>query len=288
MRTDFTVAQDFVLLSDVKLAEKDVREVVRLVGNAPLQPGGHAGAKRFLMTGLAKLIRADAWIWGLLCARDPLAPQAYVSIMRAGFTDATFTKFLEACEHPDMIELASRFFAELKAKDSHLTRSRFQIADAKRIEASDAIEVWKAANIGPTLLSSKPLGPTSTSMVGIYRRHGRTEFSASEIRIAHIVLSEVAWLHEQGWPEDRGVSVPTLTRRERLTLNLLTAGQSHKELASQMGLSIHTTRDYVKAVYRHFRVNSQTQLMSRFYRGDGRDQSDAAVVLDGGGKRTRR
>ena len=98
--------------------------MVRLVGDVVAVPGGHAEKKRFLMEGLCKLVDADAWVWGLSCQREPDQPQVYVSFVKGGFTEQTFVKFLEACEHPDMIELASRFFIELKEKGTHLTRAR--------------------------------------------------------------------------------------------------------------------------------------------------------------------
>ncbi len=49
--------------------------------------------------------------------------------------------------------------------------------------------------------------------MGLYRAHGKPEFTPRDVRIAHIVLTEIPWLHEQGWPEDRGTSVPHLSRR---------------------------------------------------------------------------
>jgi DNA-binding CsgD family transcriptional regulator len=255
----------------VLLDEADVRRMVRLVGEVVAVPGGHAEKKRFLMEGLCRLVDADAWVWGLSCQREPDQPQVYVSFVKGGFTEQTFVKFLEACEHPDMIELASRFFIELKEKGVHLTRARHQIADPAAIERSQAIAVWKEAKIGPTIMSMRPLDASSGSMTGLYRAHGKTEFTAREVRIAHIIFTEVAWLHEQGWPEDRGSSVPKLSRRQRLTLNLLTLGQSRKQIATNMKISVHTAQGYIKDVYRIFQVNSQTELMNRFHQGNGSD-----------------
>ena len=85
------------------------------------------------------------------------------------------------------------------------------------------------------------------------------------------MLTEVAWLHELGWPEDRGVHVPALSKRERLTLNLLTSGASHKVIAEQMGITPYTLRDYIKSVYRHFGVHSHAELLHRLFRGNGMD-----------------
>jgi DNA-binding CsgD family transcriptional regulator len=257
----------------VKLDEKDVRDMVRLVGDVAALPGGHTAKKNFLMTGLCKLIKADAWVWALSCQRDPAKPQVYVSFLNGGFTEEGFVKFLEAIDHPEMVAFASKFFLELQTKGTHLTRLRFQITSKEQFLPSAAHEAWKAADIGPTILSMRPLDEHSSSTLGFYRHYQRAEFTPREARIAHIVLTEVSWLHEQGWPEDRGVTAPQLAKRQRLALNLLIRGQSRKEIANNMGISVHTAQDYIKEIYRHFKVRSHAELMSRFIQGDGRDVS---------------
>ena len=255
----------------MKLNEKDVRAIVRLVGEVAAHCGGHAEKKRYLIEGLCKLVDADAWIWGLSCQREPDQPQIYVSMLKGGLTEEEFVKFLQAVEHPEMIEFASKFFVELKESKAHLTRLRHQITDEVRFHNSEAQAAWKKVNLGPTILSLRPLDEQSSSAVGIYRHFDRPHFTARESRIVHIVLSEVPWLHQQGWPEDRGVSVPTLSRRERLALNLLTLGHGHKQIAARMSISPHTLHAYIKSIYRHFGVGSQAELMSRFFQGNGHD-----------------
>jgi DNA-binding NarL/FixJ family response regulator len=247
--------------------------MVRLIGKVAALPGGHAEKKRYVMEGLCKLIDADAWVWGLSCQREPDKPQIYVSMLRGGLSEEEFVKLLQAIEHPQMIEFASKFFIELKEQKTHLTRLRAQIADESRFEGSEAQAAWKKANVGPTIFSMRPIDDQSSSAIGVYRHFDRPHFTARESRIAHILLTEIPWLHEQGWPEDRGVSVPTLSKRQRLTLNLLTLGQSHKQIASRMSISPNTLQGYVKAIYRHFGVNSQAELMGRFFQGNGRDES---------------
>ncbi len=257
----------------MKLDEVDVRDMVRLVGEVAALSGSHAEKKRYLMEGLCKLVDADAWIWGLSCQREPEKPQVYVSMLRGGLTEEEFIRLLQAVEHPQMIEFASRFFIELKEGKSHLTRLRSQIADEARFEGSEAQAAWKKANLGPTILSLRPIDAQSSSAIALYRHFDRQHFTARESRMAHIILTEVPWLHEQGWPEDRGVSVPTLSKRQRLTLNLLILGQSHKQIADRMSISTNTLQGYVKDIYRHFGVNSQAELMNRFFQGNGHDLS---------------
>lgn len=87
--------------------------------------------------------------------------------------------------------------------------------------------------------------------------------------MAHILLSELPWLHDEGWPQDRGASIPRLSPRLRIVLNLLLDGRTRKEMASSLSLSEHTIAQYQKAIYSHFGVNSQTTLLRRFQMGDG-------------------
>lgn len=54
-----------------------------------------------------------------------------------------------------------------------------------------------------------------------------------------------------------------LTGRRRVVFEKLSHGVGRKQIAAELGLSEHTVNDYVKAVYRHFGVNSQAALMRR-------------------------
>jgi DNA-binding CsgD family transcriptional regulator len=116
--------------------------------------------------------------------------------------------------------------------------------------------------LGPVILSLRPLGSGSASGVGLYRRHEDPPFTPRECRIAHIVLSETAWLHHANWPEDLGI--PKLYPRQRLVLNLLLQGDGRKSISEHLGISVNTVSGYVKAIYRHFEVRSHAALMRRF------------------------
>jgi hypothetical protein len=144
-------------LRPVKLDEADVRAMVRLIGDVVAHGGGHADKKRRLLEGLCKLIHADCWVWGLSCQREPGKPQVYVSFLNGGFTEDNFVKLLKAIEHPEMIAITNNYFSELKRENTHLTRSRYQITTPEQMQASGALEAWKEANIGATILSLRPL-----------------------------------------------------------------------------------------------------------------------------------
>jgi len=224
------------------------------------------------MDGLCELIEADSWVWALMCQQGDGKPQVYVNFLHGGFDEERFALLLEALEHPDMSWVAQSFFQELKSKGTHITRTREQILGNDVYQQTKAINVWAKADVGPVMLSMRPLDEESGSSIAIYRRADAPPFTERQARMAHIILTEVPWLHLMGWPEDRGVTVPQLSRRPRIVLNLLLEGLDRKTIADRLDLSVHTVNDYCKEVYRHFGVNSQAALMSRFHRGNGGDR----------------
>lgn len=63
-----------------------------------------------------------------------------------------------------------------------------------------------------------------------------------------------------------GARLEELTPRLRVTLGWLLRGAAEKEIASHLGLSVHTVHQYVKALYRVHGVSSRPQLMARCLR----------------------
>ena len=196
----------------------------------------------------------------------------YLNTLDGGFDERRLAAFLIALDHPVLASFTEPFLLELQRRQAHTTRMRSQSDPENRFAQSEAYPLWCEAGVVPGIMSSRPVGVNSFSTIGIYRAPDQPPFSDRDLRLAHIILSEVPWLHEQGWPEDRGVTVPRLSLRLRQTLNLILQGQSRKQVADGLGISTHTVGGYVKELYRHFRVQSQAELMHRFRSGDGGDR----------------
>ena len=60
---------------------------------------------------------------------------------------------------------------------------------------------------------------------------------------------------------------PSLSPRERDTLEALLTGASEKQIALALGISCHTVHQYVKRIYRAFGVRSRAELMASLLRG---------------------
>lgn len=254
------------------LDEADVRKIVRLLADVASSRRDITTMKRQLMDGLCGLIQADSWAWSLGCELEAGKQPTYLSLSHGGFDEARFTKLLCGTVHPDMAKISEAMLGELQRKKSHVTRLHQQVIQQDEFIASGVYPHLCAADIGPFLLSLRPIDARSVSTVVVYRRMNQPDFTERESRIAHILLTEVPWLHEEGLPEDRGTTVPRLSPREKLILNLLLDGCGRKAIAGHLDLAENTVAGYQKSIYRHFKVNSHAALMRRFRQSDGGDR----------------
>jgi 7-keto-8-aminopelargonate synthetase-like enzyme/DNA-binding CsgD family transcriptional regulator len=96
--------------------------------------------------------------------------------------------------------------------------------------------------------------------------------SASDIRALIAALAEscadipVARCNNENDPHAATNELARLSRRERQTLDLLSAGLATKQVAAQMQISVHTAHEYVKGMYRKLGVSSRGELMARLLR----------------------
>ncbi len=256
-----------------ELMESDVRAMVRLLGEVAALEGGHDEKKRFLMDGVCNLIDAKHWAWGLMTKFVPDEQPVYTAMATGGFAADQFPKLLVAFGHPDLSLFTAPLASEMAGKETQITRRREDYDPDDLFPQSDASAIFSNANVDAPLLTFRPIQNGCVSGIGFYRPFSSERFSTREAQIAHIILSEVNWLHEQGWPWSSAAQLPHLTLRCRLVLNLLLEGLSRKQVADQMEISIHTVSDYAKQIYKYFQVNSHAELVAKFRTGDGEHSS---------------
>lgn len=247
------------------ISEADSRAMVRLLGETAALEGTFKQMKVFLMNGLCGIIQADAWAWTLSRRIIPGKVQAFPGYIHGGFGAERFACFIKALEHPAMGEATAVFYRKVFESEKPTTMCSHEMDTGGAALAEDVLELWQNADIGPVILSGHPVDETSFSGLGIYRKFTDGNFTAREREIANIILSEVPWLHLSDWPEDRGAKVPHLFPKQRIVFNLLLDGLDRKAIAGHMGISENTVAAYVRDVYRHFGVNSQPQLIRRFF-----------------------
>lgn len=86
----------------------------------------------------------------------------------------------------------------------------------------------------------------------------KTMLSLLNRQVAPLVGSVLATRRQRG--------LSGLSARLRQTLERLLAGDSEKQVAASLGISIPTAHEYISAVYRHFGVFARPELMAYFLR----------------------
>jgi DNA-binding NarL/FixJ family response regulator len=64
----------------------------------------------------------------------------------------------------------------------------------------------------------------------------------------------------------RGDDSGDLSPREHAVLNGLAEGLAYKQIAEQLGVSIHTVRNYIRRIYEKLHVRSRTEAVAKFLR----------------------
>lgn len=258
--TNFQMFSETASYESASLHEEDVRAILRLAGEAAAMPHDHSARKSHVMGGLCELTGAAAWAWALGRQVESGNSPVYTAFEQGGFGQEQFTRYLTAMEHPEIKWLNASLSREMAERKAHITRSRDHIP----ARSEEAEELWRKAGLGPAILSLRPMGDGSVSGIALYRRLQENPFSARESHVVHLVLSELPWLHETGWPKESATEIAKLYPRERVIFNLLLQGCGRKSISEHLGISINTVAGYVKSIYRHFGVQSHAGLMRRF------------------------
>jgi len=187
-------------------------------------------------------------------------------------TDKEFAIIVEASNDPDHRTPEQDPWASvvLTAKTPKTRTRRQLVPDDASWYAHPNTKTYRQGFLDDFIFSTHPQGRDDDkhSMIGLHRRWNRAPFTAREARMAHIVMSEVKWLHAHN---DDGVSGANLPPRLRSVLRYLLDGWTQKKIAAEVGISPHTVGDYVKDIYKHFGVHSRNELFKRFATGDGGD-----------------
>lgn len=220
------------------ILETDVRAIVRLLGRVIAQRLDIDGSRKNLMDGLCEIIGADAWLWGkggeiFFSSTDRLPGE-----MQAAF----LTQFYR---------VSQPLLSEPSGQDS-------QTIPVFLPEVNLPVLL---PDLGPVMISAKRMEDGGATCIALYRQPGAPAFQQREHHIAKMVLTEVRWLHRETFPEISTVN--GLDLRRAAVLKMLCQGKSRKKIAASLGLSLEEVHAYVRDVFGHFKVHSQSELKLR-------------------------
>lgn len=257
------------------ILEEDARAMIRLLSEVMMMPGDLTAQKKTLMAGLAQIVNANAWMWVLssVTNEEPTAMQ----LLYDGYTQEQMAIITNVALSPDIEDPTGMHALQMIADNQHHTETRHQCCDDETWAQHPAVrDHFDALGIDQYIMSIYPI-PTPnnsaeqpsrmTSFVGMYRPKGKPTYTERERRIVHILTQEARWLHHAGLPEAGDDGIPSLSPRLKSVLTLLLDGQSPQQIAKGLKLSPHTVKDYVKTLYKHFKVSTRAELLHRFMAG---------------------
>ena len=104
----------------------------------------------------------------------------------------------------------------------------------------------------------------SFAMMTLVRRVGRPQFESHNCRLLDHAFTCIPWLWPNPDEKVKQASIDELTPRQRAVTFLLLDGLSRKQIAGRLGISAETVDHHLKAVFKHFEVQSGMELASLF------------------------
>ena len=251
------------------LSEADVRGVVCLLAEALSPDDGRTAKIGRIMAGLSEVTQADGWLW--IRSRFPLDGGKPANIdytyggavgqhSIAAYADWSFEVDGEAEE--------LKVLKPLIAAGRHATHSRTELIPEAVWQDRRCRAHVDRMGLEAFMYSLVPLAEHQGAMVTsgpiLFRKIGRPEFDRRAAMLTHLMIQECGSLHTEGLDMQRVDDVAMLTPRQRSVLAMMIEGLNIDRAAGHLRLSPHTVNDHVKAIYRHFDVQSRSELMRRF------------------------
>lgn len=228
--------------------------------------GSLAERRQATLELLLKLLdaRVGHWAWGYGdVVTSGLLP---VAILFAGYTPeevvilSTMGLDTEASQ-----VFRSRILQQMEGSN-HSTVIRPEIIPDLEWHDSKMRSYLQQMNVDEWVHSVRYQSANVWANIMILRNANEPEFDASDTALLDIAMQSISWLHateDENIPKDLLVD---LTDRQRLVTLLLLDGLSRKLIAANLGITEDTVGDHIKSIFKHFNVNSATELAAIFLR----------------------
>jgi len=128
-------------------------------------------------------------------------------------------------------------------------------------------EYYRLCHCDFQLLSYHALpGAEARSFLSAWRSADMRRFSRRERRLLSLVHQEIGLLLGGPLATAQEPGLSSLAPRLRQTMEALLEGDSEKQVALRLRVSVNTVHDYIKGLYRHFGVSSRAELLAHFLR----------------------
>jgi DNA-binding CsgD family transcriptional regulator len=243
----------------------DVRRVYRIVGECRELRGAGEDWLAHGFLGLAQLLGARGTNGGQIRWRRSGDVIRFLHPVVTGFSAAELAVFAQFMRARD--PSGDPIFASLgRIRGSMVTRTRQQLVNDgawyRSVSFNDYRRVVGVDHCVYSLCALPMAG--EFSLIGLHRTLSDKAYSRREVQLLQLLHEEVGPLVGTFAADVRALE--GLTPRLRQTLACLLEGDSEKQVALRLRLSIPTVHQYVTALYRYFGVSTRAELLARFVR----------------------
>jgi len=248
----------------------EVRDAYRLIGEC--RDLGNDAARWFprMLEGMSRLVGSE------VAGGEGLAPRADRPVTALSAFDSGMSPSDRALLGAYMREGGPRvdpLYTRIEyVPGKAFTRTRRQLVrDADYHRSSVYDRYFRVGRVEHRLVSVyQQSADRSFSALCFHRPPGERDFSPREQRLLTFFHAELGPLVGRALVSIAEASPDDLSPRLRQTLGCLLEGDSEKQVAGRLGLSLPTTHQYVTALYKRFGVRSRGQLMAHALRRHGR------------------
>jgi len=263
------------------LRVSDVQKVYRLISECRDLGADPVAWREHLIAGACQLVSAQVAVTShsQIVADFHRQPVTLPRISVCGWTDEQAERgFWALVQNHDLGKMPV-FLSFVSRLPQQPTLRRIQfVSNQEWYNCYEFNECWRPLGVDDFIGSGRliPTGEGGTDFLRLFRPVGESSFDAREGRIVKLLHDEIHAMVGRSLAEANEASASDLTPRPREMLECLLQGDSEKRAAARLGISRGTAHDYVKAIYRHFDVQSRAELMARWVRY-GRSQETDVV-----------
>ena len=247
-----------------ELSVGDMLAVTKLLGDVAAITSGHDEKKRRLLSGVCQLIGADAWVWTLGSTTGDRQSMSYTHFMYGGLSEDEYASLVKRTEDPEHRKLNKWMIERTMADNQQASYTMGELNQSRDEPDTTLVSKMAKTNMLDYVVSASPAGERSISVVVFYKKLGSGRISQRDKLIAHLILREVPWIHQENWNASLLAPFSKLYPQQRVVLNLLLDGLGRKQISNQMELRENTVAGYTRDVYKCFEVKTHAQLMHRF------------------------
>jgi DNA-binding CsgD family transcriptional regulator len=243
--------------TDVRL--EDARQLFRLLSEA--RDALDAESAQFhVLEGIRKILHARVATSGLVSGLDRGAFELSAS-QCAGLSGAESSRLFSsyASRGSKGDPLLERVLALPRTSGIRVHRRCDLLTDKEWLADEIVATVRAPMHLDDTIHAYLPCGRGSVIGLQIVRDAADGAFDERDRNLVELMVLEAG----RCLAPRPSLQPRPLTLRERQTLGCLLDGDSEKQAAANLGLSVHTLHDYVKRLYRAFNVASRGELMAR-------------------------